>query len=983
MRWPGVFALVAVALAGCVDDTSGPFDGLPLDGEFTVGVTAPVHVARDRYGIAHIQATTPGDAAFVQGYVMAHDRLPQMDVLRRMASGTLAELYGVADPAVIDGDLEIRIHRLQPLALATWTALEASTDPIDQELVEQLAQYAGGVNAYITDLQRGKWSIDPALAASFDPAQLTMWSAVDSLAIGRWWALAQAFTVPYELDATELYQKLRAFYDAAPLSNPAAVARRDISRDLWKLTPVGTAPTIDGFPNVAADTGSRADGSGVDPGAPSGVRRKAAAPATDPADPVAPVAPVAPVRPTVPQPLLDAARTFFTRGIHNGPLGALGSHAFQQPHVGGDAWVVGASLTSTSALLASDHHLQLTNPALFCPTHLIVQPPATPSATSTTAPAAPALDLLGITIPGIPGILFGTNGAIAWSGTASLHDVNDVYLEQIGPCGGAVAGDCVAWTDPQGTAQSVPIATDPEDIQVGTLGAISSVVHATYERVPHHGPIIPAIDPATHTLVPRAGGAALSFRSTGDAPTFELRALVKLAHAQSVTEGFAALADATYGGQSWVVIDRALHIGWTTEAELPQRAAPAYAWDPLVAQDAPAPFFVLPGDGSADWLPGAAMAPRYLPHAVDPAQGFLIAGNADPVGATLDGKPLDQRDAGGATLYAGVAYAAGLRQDRATAILPAHANIVSLDDLAALQSDTHSSAGERLAPVLLAALGRLDRQAVGPPDVNPYLDALAPGDLARLTTARGLLARWTFATPAAIDAPDQDSAATALFNTWIHFFIERTLEDELDAVGFDVWRLDDEQLVRVIYAMLHDPNSFVTSPATQQPILCDNYAVSGPDDSCTKAILQSMVDAMAQLESPQGFGTADPAAWRWGALHQLAITPLVGGPDNAALSLAAIPRPGDNFAINRGDPGWADLDFSTRVGGAAARLLATADPYTPIAVSCALAGGVIFDTRSPHYRDLLDQYYLTDRTFVAPDSTAQIVAAGETRWVFH
>jgi acyl-homoserine lactone acylase PvdQ len=66
MRWPAVFAVLA--LAGCGEgDASGPFDGLPLDGNFRVAVDAPVHVACDRYGIAHILASSLADAAFVQG----------------------------------------------------------------------------------------------------------------------------------------------------------------------------------------------------------------------------------------------------------------------------------------------------------------------------------------------------------------------------------------------------------------------------------------------------------------------------------------------------------------------------------------------------------------------------------------------------------------------------------------------------------------------------------------------------------------------------------------------------------------------------------------------------------------------------------------------------------------------------------------------------------------------------------------------------
>ena len=75
-------------------------------------------------------------------------------------------------------------------------------------------------------------------------------------------------------------------------------------------------------------------------------------------------------------------------------------------------------------------------------------------------------------------------------------------------------------------------------------------------------------------------------------------------------------------------------------------------------------------------------------------------------------------------------------------------------------------------------------------------------------------------------------------------------------------RLDDDLLVRIACATLAGPRSFVTSPSTQQLVLCDNAPAPGPDASCTKVILQAMVDAMAHLESPQGFGPADTTAWR-------------------------------------------------------------------------------------------------------------------------
>ena len=44
--------------------------------------------------------------------------------------------------------------------------------------------------------------------------------------------------------------------------------------------------------------------------------------------------------------------------------------------------------------------------------------------------------MLGVTFPGIPGVILGSNGHLAWAATVSEHDVNDVYLETITPCGG-------------------------------------------------------------------------------------------------------------------------------------------------------------------------------------------------------------------------------------------------------------------------------------------------------------------------------------------------------------------------------------------------------------------------------------------------------------------------------------------------------------------------------------------------------------------
>ena len=58
------------------------------------GLTAPVTVRRDGHGIPHIQAANMDDLLFAQGYVTAQDRLWEMDVARRFASGDVAQIFG-------------------------------------------------------------------------------------------------------------------------------------------------------------------------------------------------------------------------------------------------------------------------------------------------------------------------------------------------------------------------------------------------------------------------------------------------------------------------------------------------------------------------------------------------------------------------------------------------------------------------------------------------------------------------------------------------------------------------------------------------------------------------------------------------------------------------------------------------------------------------------------------------------------------------
>ncbi|MEW6284157.1 MAG: penicillin acylase family protein, partial [Candidatus Eremiobacterota bacterium] len=101
------------------------------------GLSEPVEVSYDRRGIPHIAASSLRDAFMAQGYCHARDRLWQMDLTRRVASGWLSEAFG---SQALPVDRFMRRIGLRRCAEAEWRW-------IDEPERELLRAYAEGVNA--------------------------------------------------------------------------------------------------------------------------------------------------------------------------------------------------------------------------------------------------------------------------------------------------------------------------------------------------------------------------------------------------------------------------------------------------------------------------------------------------------------------------------------------------------------------------------------------------------------------------------------------------------------------------------------------------------------------------------------------------------------------------------------------------------------------------------------------------------------------
>jgi len=108
------------------------------------GLERPVEILKDRWGISHIYAESEHDLFFAQGYNAARDRLFQLELWRRQATGTVAEMLG---PRELQRDIGTRLFKFR------------------KDLVQELTHYhpkgaaivnafVAGVNAYVDQANR-------------------------------------------------------------------------------------------------------------------------------------------------------------------------------------------------------------------------------------------------------------------------------------------------------------------------------------------------------------------------------------------------------------------------------------------------------------------------------------------------------------------------------------------------------------------------------------------------------------------------------------------------------------------------------------------------------------------------------------------------------------------------------------------------------------------------------------------------------------
>ena len=358
----------------------------PSDTAAVAGLEAEVRVVYDDRLVPHVFASNAADAHRALGYVVARDRLFQMEAQTRATAGTLSEWVG---PVALAFDRETRRLGLGPAAARDLEAMATGRCGAGPK-----SGIAGGHDgdsgaASATDAQMSPGARS-APGAPLGAAHLAAGAAHDAVLayaqgvnawIGR---LKPSAERPFE------YHLL----GARPARWEPVNSLHVLKRMGWMLT---FDPAEVRRARVTALVGEEA----VD----------ALFPADNPVQ-----EPIVPHRGTRfsedPIPPPGPGSNAVAETVSAGP--ALGS---PNPVAGSNSWAVGPSRSASGhAILAGDPHLGLSLPSIWYEVHLV---------------APGDFDVYGVTLAGVPAVVIGFNRDVAWTFTNTGADVMDLYLEQV------------------------------------------------------------------------------------------------------------------------------------------------------------------------------------------------------------------------------------------------------------------------------------------------------------------------------------------------------------------------------------------------------------------------------------------------------------------------------------------------------------------------------------------------------------------------
>jgi penicillin amidase len=364
------------------------------------GLEQPVEVIRDRWGVPHIYAKSSHDLFFAQGYVAAQDRLWQLDLWRRNADGTLAEVVG---PSAVRRDTFARLLRYRGDMDAEWR----SYSPDAKAIVEA---FVAGVNAQIAYVR----AHPEKLPIEFQLLDTRPEPWTPEVVIGRMAGYVMTRNARSEIQRARLARSVGAARVAefmpvepeTPITVPEGLELDDI---------------VDGILDIAADASETVRFPperlkiAAPPSAMELLRSPVGRATADDRTAPAPAEDDEPWRDAAYAPA-DADEPW--RDTAYAPANADDPWRDTAWKNGSNNWVLAGALTASGKpILANDPHRVIALPSLRYLTHLV----------------GPGWNVIGAGEPALPGVAAGHNDRIAFGFTIVGMDQQDLYVERLDP----------------------------------------------------------------------------------------------------------------------------------------------------------------------------------------------------------------------------------------------------------------------------------------------------------------------------------------------------------------------------------------------------------------------------------------------------------------------------------------------------------------------------------------------------------------------
>ena len=418
--------------------------------------------------------------------------------------------------------------------------------------------------------------------------------------------------------------------------------------------------------------------------------------------------------------------------------GLLGETTSSRDSLGSNNWVISGTRSTTGRpVLANDPHLGSRLPSTWYLAHLVYGD----------------TDVIGASVPGLPGIVVGSNQSIAWGVTNAHGDVQDLFRERLDPTG--------QLAEFRGAMEPLHVLT--ETIKVNGQPDIQQVV-----RISRHGPLVSDALIANEQELPAEDRQSypepLAFRWTAlDAEDHTITAFMRINDARSWDEFTAALRLYSAPAQNFVYADTAGNIGYYLPGHFPIRASgdgalPAEGWS-----------------GTYDWSGWVPF--EELPQRYNPPEGLIVTANQQPIGSA-DGPFLGQE------------WAPPYRTQRITELIQAKPQL-SPEDHAAIQADTTSLFARAILPHLLERTQPANDQQRQALDLLRAWDGNTRGE----SVAATIFAAWSRRLPRALAGDDLGEQLLWSYEwrfTFTSRYLERVLPDA-DSAWCDVVTTPDAE----------------------------------------------------------------------------------------------------------------------------------------------------------------------------------------------